>query len=107
MTTPCAEVPQTITVLMPRALSFSSRPEPRNLSGPRWATHSPSRESGIDDLGRLRLVADQRIEDHRAGGARLIVQLFHVRHRREAARARAAAAPHPVEDQERRPLDRK
>src|ERR1700680_2750848 len=32
-----------MTVLMPRAFSFSSRFEPRNLSGPFWRTHSPSR----------------------------------------------------------------
>src|SRR6202049_1986309 len=28
---------------MPRAFSFSSRFEPRNLSGPFWRAHSPSR----------------------------------------------------------------
>src|SRR5882672_11624036 len=32
-----------MTVLMPRAFSFSSRFEPRNLSGPFWRAHSPSR----------------------------------------------------------------
>src|ERR1700733_12370048 len=32
-----------MTVLMPRAFSFPSRFEPRNLSGPFWRTHSPSR----------------------------------------------------------------
>src|ERR1700730_13392586 len=32
-----------MTVLMPRAFSFSSRFEPRNLSGPPWRSHSPSR----------------------------------------------------------------
>src|SRR5438445_5811428 len=32
-----------MTVLMPFAFSFSSRFEPRNLSGPPWRTHSPSR----------------------------------------------------------------
>src|ERR1700674_5687903 len=32
-----------MTVLMPRAFSFSSRFDPRNLSGPPWRAHSPSR----------------------------------------------------------------
>src|SRR5258708_7445863 len=42
MPTPWNDVPQTMTVLIPRAFSFSSRFEPINLSGPFWRTHSPS-----------------------------------------------------------------
>src|SRR5580658_10914662 len=40
---PWNELPQTITVLMPACLSTGSRVEPRNLSGPGWRYHSPSR----------------------------------------------------------------
>src|SRR5260370_8373572 len=45
MPTPWKEVPHTTTVLIPRAFSFSSRFDPRNLSGPPWCAHSPSRGS--------------------------------------------------------------
>src|SRR6202051_1414362 len=40
---PWKELPQTITVLMPACLSIGSSVEPKNLSGPPWRYHSPSR----------------------------------------------------------------
>src|SRR5580700_8449292 len=40
---PWNELPQMITVLMPACLRTGSSVEPRNLSGPGWRYHSPSR----------------------------------------------------------------
>src|SRR5580700_2675593 len=40
---PWNELPQMITVLMPACLSVGSSVEPKNLSGPGWRYHSPSR----------------------------------------------------------------